>query len=185
MEFNMKPINKELFKNQILEGFTIKQLQEYWDCGRTKVTEHKKKWGFVGMSPNSKKRDNGDGTKTCNTCMTVKPLSEFYSNGYTPKGAKKLKPSCIQCENSKTYQKRIERVLDILDEQDRLYQCELCGYNKNSAALCFHHKTAEKNFELNSSGLNRDLDELRYEIAICAILCHNCHMELHHPTCEL
>lgn len=181
----MKPIDKDEFEKQIVDGFTIKQLEEYWECSRTTITDCKRKWGLVGLSPNVKKRDNGDGTKTCNVCMTAKPLNEFYSNGYSSKGTKKLKPSCKSCEVDKVRKNQLLKVQDILDEQNRLYECELCGYNRNSAALCFHHKTQEKNFELNGPGLNRSLDALRYEISICAILCHNCHMEIHHPSCNL
>lgn len=178
-------IDKDLFKQQIEEGFTIKQLQEFWGCGRTVVTNRKRAWGFVGLSPNSKPRDNGDSTKICNKCMTPKPLSEFYTNGYSPLGHKKFKPSCKSCENSTQYAKKFTRILDILDEQNRYYECELCGYSKNSAGLCFHHKTSEKNFELNGSNLNRPLEQIKHEVSICALLCHNCHAELHNPQCEL
>jgi hypothetical protein len=174
-------INKELFKQQILDGLTITELMEQWNCSRTKITETKKKYGFVGLSPNSKPRDNGDGTKTCNICNQVKQVSEFYSNGYSPKGHKKLKASCKKCSTKKSYKDFVKRLISILHSQGREYKCEKCGYDDNYAALTFHHYTNEKNFEINSSR-TRSTDDLDYEIYICKVLCQNCHHEIHNPT---
>lgn len=172
------------FKNLILEGYTIAQLQKYYACSRTAVTEAKKRFGLVGISPNSKKRDNGEGTKICNLCHTEKPLSEFHSNGYY-KGKKKLKPGCKPCESSKVLSRQIALVVDILKEQGRECACELCGYKNNYAALCFHHKNPEdKDFEI-SRRRNASRDVLAPELAKCALLCHNCHMEIHYPIQQI
>ena len=173
-------INKELFLAQIKEGFTIKQLQEYWDCSRTTITSRKKEWNLVGLSPNSKPRDNGDGTKLCKICGENKSLVEFYSNGYTPVGNKKLKPECKQCANSLAYIKHLEKVKICLEQQGRSYCCEICGYKRNHAALSFHHVTTEKNFQISDKSVS--LEDLFHEIAICKLLCQNCHHEVHNPA---
>lgn len=175
-------IDKDLFTQQIKEGFTIKQLQEYWKCGRTAIMDRKKEWGLIGMSPNSKKRDNGDGNKTCISCGVTKSVSEFYSNGTTPKGSKKLKSNCISCENAKRKEIFLLKIIEILQEQGRKYLCELCGYDENFSALCFHH-TDEKNFEI-SKRRNASYSELSHEISICKVLCHNCHTAIHNPMLD-
>lgn len=61
--------------------------------------------------------------------------------------------------------------------------CENCGYNKNSAALVFHHKNPkDKSFEINI-GVNKSYSKQRLltEIDKCQLLCTNCHMEIEYP----
>jgi hypothetical protein len=60
--------------------------------------------------------------------------------------------------------------------------CEICGYKKSTAALCFHHLDPSiKKFELDIRSLsNRRLDYILNEASKCQLLCSNCHMEVHH-----
>lgn len=174
-------IDKEEFKTLILEGYTIKQLQEYYGCGRTTITKRKKELGLIGLSPNSKKRDNGDGTKTCSKCGVTKHLDKFYSNGLSPTGERKYKPSCKHCESSLNIESYYSKIKTLLKEQGREYKCELCDYAGNHAALTFHHNTDEKNFEISNKSKTSSIEVLRPEIAICQLLCQNCHHEIHNP----
>jgi hypothetical protein len=58
-------------------------------------------------------------------------------------------------------------------------KCEICGYNKCVGALQFHHKDPkEKEFRI--SGISISWDKIKTELAKCALLCANCHMEIHH-----
>lgn len=173
--------NVEEFKNHILKGRTIKELQDIYSCSRTTITKAKKEFGLVGLSSNIKIKDNGDGTKYCKHCLQNKPLSAYHSNGYSTSGTRKYKPLCKKCEQDK---KRITfyiKVRDILLRQDREYACELCGYNKNIAALEFHHFEDEiKDYEIsNMSSMSEKT--LSTEIEKCALLCSNCHREYHNP----
>jgi RNase P subunit RPR2 len=61
--------------------------------------------------------------------------------------------------------------------------CGRCGYNRNFAALTWHHvEPAKKRFSLDIRAMsNRSEDELRSEIKKCVVLCTNCHAELHFP----
>ena len=65
--------------------------------------------------------------------------------------------------------------------------CELCGYNKNSAAMEFHHTNTEnKLFQLDLRSLsNRKWIDVEAEAGKCILLCSNCHAEHHHPECDL
>lgn len=59
-------------------------------------------------------------------------------------------------------------------------KCQECGYNKNIAALEFHHiNPDEKEFQLDMR--NTSIEKLRIEAAKCKLLCANCHRELHNP----
>ena len=65
--------------------------------------------------------------------------------------------------------------------------CKECGYNKNLAALQFHHRDAsDKLFPLDGRNLsNRNWKVILLEHAKCNLLCGNCHSELHNPEMEL
>jgi hypothetical protein len=65
--------------------------------------------------------------------------------------------------------------------------CSVCGYNKNMAALCFHHiDPSIKELKLDSRSLaSSPIETLRKEVDKCILLCNNCHMELHYPHLEM
>ena len=66
-------------------------------------------------------------------------------------------------------------------------RCSKCGYNKNLAALVFHHTDSNaKDFKLDMRSLsNRKLEPILNEISKCVLLCANCHAELHNPHLNL
>lgn len=60
-------------------------------------------------------------------------------------------------------------------------KCEKCGYDKNIAALEFHHKNPdEKEFQIDMRHFsNSSLEKLQTELDKCILLCANCHREEH------
>jgi len=60
--------------------------------------------------------------------------------------------------------------------------CMVCGYNKTSRALSFHHLKDKKIRLSGSRGSKKDIFE---EVKKCIILCCNCHMELHEGLIDL
>ena len=66
-------------------------------------------------------------------------------------------------------------------------KCSICGYNKNLAALAFHHTDPNgKDFKLDMRSMsNRNLERVLSELGKCILVCHNCHSELHHPHLNL
>lgn len=65
-------------------------------------------------------------------------------------------------------------------------KCSRCGYNKNLAALEFHHiDPREKDLKLDSRRMgNHAIEILEVEVAKCVLLCANCHREEHHPDMQ-
>jgi len=65
--------------------------------------------------------------------------------------------------------------------------CSKCGYNRNYAALCFHHKDeSTKEFKITIRECsNHSMDHLLNEVKKCTLLCHNCHMEEHYPQMSI
>lgn len=63
-------------------------------------------------------------------------------------------------------------------------KCNRCGYNKNYAALQFHHinpKEKEFNIDIRKCS-NYNWDRLLDEAKKCELLCANCHFEHHNPN---
>lgn len=67
--------------------------------------------------------------------------------------------------------------------------CQLCGYNRHPASLCFK-RLPEFEDDVKSRGMyqlynsNIPYEELLEEIKKCRILCSNCLMEITHPNNE-
>lgn len=58
-------------------------------------------------------------------------------------------------------------------------ECWLCGYSRTPSALhCHHIDPASKSFELGQGWLRSEL-AVRQEASKCALLCGNCHSEVH------
>lgn len=116
--------------------------------------------------------------KICKVCGIEKPLSEFYSNGWTSKTRekKKFKPSCKSCEqehDSRRYYK-------IITEHFGSMSCMRCGYNKCVAALDLHHINPDEKEYGVAKMRNYSKDKIVAELSKCLLLCANCHREEHY-----
>ena len=59
-------------------------------------------------------------------------------------------------------------------------KCAICGYDSCIEALEFHHKDVNgKDFGISKSGITRSWEKIKAEIDKCALVCANCHRELH------
>ena len=78
-------------------------------------------------------------------------------------------------QNIKDYRVRLkERAVYVLGGK-----CQCCGYNKCIQALDFHHlNPEEKEFGIGTN-TNRSWESTREEIKKCALVCANCHREIH------
>ena len=63
--------------------------------------------------------------------------------------------------------------------------CAICGYNKHSSALDFHHvNKKDKKFQLSVGNLSLSEARIVDELNKCILLCANCHREIHHKKLE-
>lgn len=63
-------------------------------------------------------------------------------------------------------------------------ECSECGYNKNFAALDFHHlDPSVKKFGINTN-TKGTREQLLEEANKCVLLCRNCHSSTHHPEMD-
>ena len=59
-------------------------------------------------------------------------------------------------------------------------KCEICGYDRCSDALEFHHNNlSDKKFGISAKGYTRSWSEVVKGLNKCKLTCANCHRELH------
>lgn len=175
----------EEFREYILQGKTIKDLQSIYGWTRTKVTDFKRQHNLVGLSPNSRKLDRSSGQKECASCKKVLALSSFYSNGTTSTGLIKYKPTCVSCENTDRKSNYAKLIEEYLNTKNQTYSCIKCGYTGIFGSLDFHHRNPkEKEFNIGDNSymtvsLDRFMEQVVPELDKCDLLCPNCHRQEH------
>lgn len=86
---------------------------------------------------------------------------------------------CRKCSSASVSKRRKNLKKSLVESYGG--KCTICGYDKNIAALTFHHTDPSiKDFGLSDKGLIRSLSRLKLEAAKCILVCHNCHMEIHY-----
>ena len=153
--------------------------------------------------------------KTCNQCGIEKPLDSFYKSKCGKDGHESKCKECRRSawrlryltnpiphkeRSRKLYEeekaKGIRRYkvfrascqkkwIEIISDEFGDLACSKCGYNKNIAAIDFHHhdpSTKEVNFSTiwNQKPTSDRILELKKGV----FLCRNCHAEIHNPQLE-
>ena len=119
-------------------------------------------------------------TKKCVICLTELSGQKMMYCGNTCK--QKHHYHRVK-EQTNTYHSQtirsLKRKLDLIELRGG--GCEVCGYDKNLAALQFHHlNPGEKKFGLDARVLgNMKMETIISEFNKCILLCANCHLEEH------
>jgi Homeodomain-like domain len=84
---------------------------------------------------------------------------------------------CLKCRSEAVSRRR--RCLKEILVAEAGGRCAICGYDRHSGALQFHHRERSvKSFGLAERGFTRSLQEVRAEAKKCVLLCSNCHAEV-------
>ena len=101
--------------------------------------------------------------------------TEFH---FYEKSGRKGQWKCLKCESELAILKKQKYKLKMIEYKGN--KCEKCGYNKNIAALEFHHLDPNtKKFTLSDT--HHNWEETKEELDKCILVCSNCHRELHNP----
>ena len=85
---------------------------------------------------------------------------------------------CKKCSSENALLQKQKNKLEAVEYKGG--KCEICGYNKNIAALEFHHlDPSQKDFTISDTSRNKE--KLKIELDKCILVCANCHRELHNP----
>lgn len=88
-------------------------------------------------------------------------------------GAGRTAKNCPSCYVTRARQNRKKRAVEYLGGS-----CQICGYNRCVQALVFHHVNGDSK-EFNISFYSRAWEAIQRELDKCALLCANCHSEVH------
>jgi transposase len=84
---------------------------------------------------------------------------------------------CKRCRMERVSRRRRAMKVTLVAEAGG--SCSLCGYDRCTAALHFHHvDPTTKRFHLSMQGVTRSLARARAEMEKCVLLCANCHAEV-------
>ena len=84
---------------------------------------------------------------------------------------------CRRCRSDAVLKRRRHVKAVLVEEAGG--RCALCGYDRSSAALQFHHlEPTVKEFTIAHRGVTRSLAAARAEAQKCVLLCANCHAEV-------
>jgi hypothetical protein len=99
---------------------------------------------------------------------------------------------CKCKETNKKYQRYLQQKERGIINKMKIFlsrggKCEECGYNKNLAAIDFHHvDPSNKSFQIDLRVFaNSSLERILKEIEKCVMICANCHREHHNPSFKL
>lgn len=177
-------MNKELLVKLIDEGNSTYGIANATGKSQTNVRLWLRKYGLNTHTQNFHKeykdRLNGRKCLYCDGdliggkrmyCNKNCKMKYHYHNGSTPNA------------NTNSRQKDISKKRKKILIDMHGGGCIVCGYNKNSAVLQFHHRNPEeKTFNLDSRKLsNTKWESILLESAKCDLMCSNCHIELHNP----
>ena len=189
-------------KNQIIkllhEGLPYSQIVEQVGCSKSTVSYHAKNEGLAKPevcqpNPESKPR-------TAYKRRYNKSGKAYYHCNWCGKMAKKRRKFCdrdcyLKANEARRLEANWSSSLAVSNFRKRQKakavehkggKCVLCGYNKCTQALHFHHiDPSTKEFALSSKGITRSWDKVLQELAKCILLCGNCHAEVHAGVSKL
>lgn len=163
-------MKKEILYNKLNEGLSLRKIASSLNVSYTTVRYWAKKYNLkkriLKQCTVCSSRLSGNQVKYCSNACKAKAhyYKETHANSY----------------HSQTL-RGVRRKLTFIKELGG--KCKLCGYNKNLAALEFHHREpSTKLLRLDLRSLsNHSVKVLRQELIKCDLLCSNCHKESHYP----
>lgn len=169
-----KEIKEVELKELIDQNYSFSQLAKHFGVSVTVVGTWLKKYSL--KTNHVRGGTTGDRKQhLCRICGNTNPNSF----------RQKQKSMCIKCRRiyqTKQYNKRKVELIEYMGGC-----CVICGYNKSSSALDFHHldpNTKETNMYKTGNIKNASLEKAKTELSKCILVCSNCHREIHfglHP----
>jgi len=158
-----------IINNLIAKGSSIRQIATELKTSPTNVRYWLKKFNIKTI-PRSEISDY----KYCPRCDKEKLKTEFYNR----RNKKGNSVYCKPCTHEQTLERQREFKQKCVNYRGG--ECVCCGYKKTNNALEFHHlNSLEKDFCISSARFTTFDDRIINELNKCALVCRNCHAEIH------
>lgn len=166
-------MDKELLIQQINQGHSTWKMAELNNTTQPNIRYWLKKYNLKTQRTINQLND----TRVCLTCNISQPQNNFYKRG--KKYISHCK-SCYQLNYTKKRRDTKQKCITYLGGK-----CSSCGYNKNIAAIDFHHiDSSTKENNIASLLKHSSFKKLKKELDKCVLLCANCHREHHSPELQ-
>jgi len=110
----------------------------------------------------------------CPCCETEKLKDEFYNR----RNGKGNSVYCKHCSNNQAVERQKKFKQQCIDYKGG--KCVSCGYKKCNNVLEFHHlDPSKKEFSIAHAKLTSFNEKVKRELDNCALVCANCHREIH------
>ena len=162
-------------------GTPYSKICQQLGCAKSTVSFHAKNIGLGKplAEPSSPAR-------LCKKCGKLTPYGRVFCSEECKNKAKKPKIGLSYSEKSEQYKKSRRRSVKNWQQKQTMMAkdylggcCSLCGYNKCTSALEFHHiDPSNKEYEIAAK--NKSFENMKSELDKCVLLCANCHREAHH-----
>tara|TARA_R110002153_G_scaffold149734_1_gene301298 strand:- start:860 stop:1390 length:531 start_codon:yes stop_codon:yes gene_type:complete len=130
---------------------------------------------------NKGSRDSLPDRKICSKCKKDKPNSEFWKRNNRDY---QFHSMCKDCNLKDKLSRQRTFKQECVDYKGGGCQC--CGYNKCNNALDFHHIDPKtKKFGIAKQRRTKVTEEIKEELDKCALVCSNCHREIHAGVIKL
>lgn len=166
-------IEKEQLEQLVEQGKSTYAIAVELRCSQTNIRHHLRKHG---LQTNLQNANPGAVCLVCQQSLRGKQR-KFCSRDCKTLHSSKLTNNCYEYQQKRGQARKL-KLINMLGGQ-----CSVCGYNRNHAALAFHHRNPEtKAFTLDMrSCSNRSWEKVLAEAEKCELMCHNCHAEHHYP----
>jgi transposase-like protein len=161
-------IAREQLEPLVAAGLSIRAIAERLEVSYATVQHWLRKHG---LKTKRAEQARGAGARTVERECPVHGLTTFVKYSATDHHR------CLECRKDRVVARRRKVKAMLVEEAGG--RCLLCGYDRYTGALQFHHlDPAEKSFGLGLRGVARTLKRCREEARKCVLLCANCHAEV-------
>lgn len=159
------------------QGKSFKTISKELKCALSTVSYHCNLEKLGGCSDRLNDTDKIELQKLYDEIGSLKKVAKLKGHAYeTVKKYVTLKNKTRQTSSESVilWRKRVK--LRLIEYKGG--KCEICGYDKCSTSLHFHHRDSnEKDFSI--SGKSLSFEKLKNEVDKCVLVCSNCHGEIH------
>ena len=164
--FNM---NYDIINSLVTKGFSTRKISTELKTSQSNVRYWLKKFNIKTTS-----RSKVSDYRHCPRCETEKLKTEFYNR----RNGKGNSVYCKLCSHTQTLERQRDFKQRCVDHKGG--KCICCGYDKTNNALDFHHlNPSEKDFSISSARFTTFDNRVINELNKCALVCRNCHAEIH------
>jgi 5-methylcytosine-specific restriction endonuclease McrA len=161
-----------------MSGKTYKEICKELNCAMSTVSDHCKLNNLGGPTDRLNEEDTVELQKLYDEIGNLKKVAKLKGHAFetVKKYVIKTKRTKKVSNSESVIEWRKRTKLKLIEYKGG--KCEICGYDKCTRALEFHHKNPkEKDFQI--SGKSLSFDKLKVEVDKCMLVCSNCHCEIH------